>query len=158
MNHFFMSNKYSKFFPNHDEFNLDNFPYYWITQVYGLYVAKMDNSLKKYGLDNSRRRILLTAYLYPNASVSDLSEMTLIKISTTTKILIRLREENLIETMLCPDDNRVTRVKLTQQGEEMVKKINEMTVVLFEDSFKGLKPSDIDRLNDSLKIIKQNLE
>ncbi len=118
----------------------------------------MDNSLKKYGLDNSRRRILLAAYLYPNASVSDLSEMTLIKISTTTKILIRLREENLIETMLCPDDNRVTRVKLTQQGEEMVKKINEMTVVLFEDSFKGLKPSDIDRLNDSLKIIKQNLE
>jgi len=158
MNHFFMSNKYSKFFPNHDEFNLDNFPYYWITQVYGMYVAKMDNSLKKYGLDNSRRRILLAAYLYPNASVSDLSEMTLIKISTTTKILIRLREENLIETMLCPDDNRVTRVKLTQQGEEMVKKINEMTVVLFEDSFKGLKPSDIDRLNDSLKIIKQNLE
>ncbi|MEX7656302.1 MarR family transcriptional regulator, partial [Pseudomonas aeruginosa] len=79
----------------------DNFPYYWITQVYGLYVAKMDNSLKKYGLDNSRRRILLAAYLYPNASVSDLSEMTLIKISTTTKILIRLREENLIETMLC---------------------------------------------------------
>ena len=153
-----MSNKYSKFFPNHDEFNLDNFPYYWITQVYGLYVAKMDNSLKKYGLDNSRRRILLAAYIYPNASVSDLSEMTLIKISTTTKILIRLREENLIETMLCPDDNRVTRVKLTQQGEEMVKKINEMTVVLFEDSFKGLKPSDIDRLNDSLKIIKQNLE
>lgn len=153
-----MSNKYSKFFPNHDEFNLDNFPYYWITQVYGLYVAKMDNSLKKYGLDNSRRRILLAAYLYPNASVSDLSEMTLIKISTTTKILIRLREENLIETMLCPDDNRVTRVKLTQQGEEMVKKINEMTVMLFEDSFKGLKPSDIDRLNDSLKIIKQNLE
>ncbi len=153
-----MSNKYSKFFPNHDEFNLDNFPYYWITQVYGLYVAKLDNSLKKYGLDNSRRRILLAAYLYPNASVSDLSEMTLIKISTTTKILIRLREENLIETMLCPDDNRVTRVKLTQQGEEMVKKINEMTVVLFEDSFKGLKPSDIDRLNDSLKIIKQNLE
>ncbi len=153
-----MSNKYSKFFPNHDEFNLDNFPYYWITQVYGMYVAKMDNSLKKYGLDNSRRRILLAAYLYPNASVSDLSEMTLIKISTTTKILIRLREENLIETMLCPDDNRVTRVKLTQQGEEMVKKINEMTVVLFEDSFKGLKPSDIDRLNDSLKIIKQNLE
>ncbi len=153
-----MSNKYSKFFPNHDEFNLDNFPYYWITQVYGLYVAKMDNSLKKYGLDNSRRRILLAAYLYPNASVSDLSEMTLIKISTTTKILIRLREENLIETMLCPDDNRVTRVKLTQQGEEMVKKINEMPVVLFEDSFKGLKPSDIDRLNDSLKIIKQNLE
>ena len=153
-----MSNKYSKFFPNHDEFNLDNFPYYWITQVYGLYVAKMDNSLKKYGLDNSRRRILLAAYLYPNASVSDLSEMTLIKISTTTKILIRLREENLIETMLCPDDNRVTRVKLTQQGEEMVKKINEMTVVLFEDSFKGLKPSDIDRLNDSLKIIKQNFE
>lgn len=153
-----MSNKYSKFFPNHDEFNLDNFPYYWITQVYGLYVAKMDNSLKKYGLDNSRRRILLAAYLYPDASVSDLSEMTLIKISTTTKILIRLREENLIETMLCPDDNRVTRVKLTQQGEEMVKKINEMTVMLFEDSFKGLKPSDIDRLNDSLKIIKQNLE
>ncbi|MPW42842.1 MarR family transcriptional regulator [Acinetobacter guerrae] len=153
-----MSNKYSKFFPNHAEFSLDNFPYYWITQVYGLYVAKMDSSLKKYGLDNSRRRILLTAHLHPNASVSDLSEMTLIKISTTTKILIRLREEKLIETMLCPDDNRVTRVTLTSKGQEMVNKINEMTVVLFEDSFKGLKPSDIERLNQALKMIKENLE
>ena len=153
-----MSNKYAKFFPNHDQFDPENFPYYWISQIYALYVAKMDNSLKKYGLDNSRRRILLAAGLHPNASVSDLAEMTLIKISTTTKILSRLKEELLVETMLCPEDNRVTRVTLTEKGEQMVVKINEMTALLLHDSFEGLKPSDVDRLNEALRKIKINLE
>lgn len=43
--------------------------------------------------------------------VFDLSEMTLNKISTTTKILIRLREENLIET--------ISEVPMTTGGLEL---------------------------------------
>ena len=82
-----MTNKYSKYFPIHDDFNIDDFPYYWISQVYGLYIHKMDNALKNYGLDNSRRRIILAASARPNSSISELAEMTIIKIPTATKII-----------------------------------------------------------------------
>lgn len=152
-----MTNKFSKYFPAHDEFNLDEFPYYWVSQVNSLYTTKMDNSLKKYGLDNSRRRILLAVFAKPNASISELAELAIIKIPTATKIIYRLKDETLLDTMVCPDDSRVTRVSLTEAGLEKVIKINEITSLLFNDSFKGLKPNDIKKLNELLKIIKDNL-
>ncbi|WP_111893931.1 MarR family winged helix-turn-helix transcriptional regulator [Acinetobacter sp. MB5] len=153
-----MSNKYSKYFPVHDDFNIDDFPYYWIAQVYGLYINKMDDSLKKYGLDNSRRRIILASHARPNASISELAEMSIIKIPTATKIIYRLKDEGLLDTSESEVDSRVTRVNLTEKGHEMVIKINEITSLLFNDSFSGLKPGDIKKLNESLKTIKHNLE
>lgn len=152
-----MSNKYSKYFPIHDDFNIDDFPYYWISQVHGLYINKMDNSLKKYGLDNSRRRIILAAAARPDSSISDLAEMTIIKIPTATKIIYRLKDEGYLDTNVCDTDSRITRIRLTDKGHEMVIKINEITSILFNDSFVGLKPSDIKKLNESLIIIKNNL-
>ena len=86
-----MTKKYSKFLPSADNFDLENFPYYWVSQVHAQYVQNVDHALKKYGLDNSRRRILLALKSRPHASVSDLSEMVVSKMSTTTKIVYRLK-------------------------------------------------------------------
>lgn len=152
-----MTNKYSKYFPIHDDFNIDDFPYYWISQVYGLYIHKMDNALKNYGLDNSRRRIILAASARSNSSISELAEMTIIKIPTATKIIYRLKDEGFLNTTACETDSRITRVSLTEKGHEMVIKINEITSLLLNDSFAGIKPSELNKLNDLLKIIKHNL-
>ena len=152
-----MTNKYSKYFPIHDDFNIDDFPYYWISQVYGLYIHKMDNALKNYGLDNSRRRIILAASARPNSSISELAEMTIIEIPTATKIIYRLKDEGFLNTTACKTDSRITRVSLTEKGHEMVIKINEITSLLLNDSFAGIKPSELNKLNDLLKTIKHNL-
>ena len=85
-----MTKKYSKFLPSGENFNIENFPYYWITQVHAQYVLNLDHVLKKYGVDNSRRRLLVSLEAKPNASVSELSEMIVSKMSTTTKIVYRL--------------------------------------------------------------------
>ncbi len=66
-----MTKKYSKFLPSiAEDFSLENFPYYWVTQVHAQYIQNVDHALKKYGLDNSRRRILLSLKSKPHASVS----------------------------------------------------------------------------------------
>lgn len=135
-----MTKKYSKFLPLAEDFTLENFPYYWVTQVHAQYVQNVDHALKKYGLDNSRRRILLALKSKPHASVSDLSEMVVSKMSTTTKIVYRLKDEGLAETYSCEDDARITRVVLTDKGLEMTHKINDLTNVVLEQSFEGLTP------------------
>jgi DNA-binding MarR family transcriptional regulator len=105
-----MTKKYSKFLPGSEDFSLESFPFYWVTQVHAQYVLNVDHALKKYGLDNSRRRILLALDSKPHASVSDLSDMVVSKMSTTTKIVYRLKDEGLVETYSCEDDARITRV------------------------------------------------
>ena len=152
-----MPKKYARFLPTADSFNLEDFPFYWISQVNAQYVQNIDNVLKKYGLDNSRRRILLALDSKPHASVSDLSDMVVSKMSTTTKIVYRLKDEGLVETYSCEDDARITRVLLTEKGVEMTNKINDLTSVVLEQSFEGLTPLQIEKMMESLKHVFKNL-
>ncbi|WP_180114526.1 MarR family winged helix-turn-helix transcriptional regulator [Acinetobacter sp. YH12063] len=152
-----MTKKYSKFLPSTDDFSLENFPFYWVTQVHSQYVLNVDHALKKYGVDNSRRRILLALKSKPHASVSDLSEMVVSKMSTTTKIIYRLKDEGLVDTYSCEDDARITRVVLTDKGTAMTQKINDLTNVVLEQSFEGLTPLQIEKTMESLKHIFKNL-
>ena len=152
-----MSKKYSKFLPSADQYDIEQFPYYWVTQVHAQYVQNVDQALKKYGLDNSRRRILLALRSKAHASVSDLSDMVVSKMSTTTKIVYRLKDEGLVETYSCDDDARITRVVLTEKGNEMTNKINDLTSVVLEQSFDGLTPLQIEKMMESLRHIFNNL-
>ena len=152
-----MPKKYARFLPTAESFNLEDFPFYWISQVNAQYVQNIDNVLKKYGLDNSRRRILLALDSKPHASVSDLSDMVVSKMSTTTKIVYRLKDEGLVETYSCEDDGRITRVLLTEKGVEMTNKINDLTSVVLEQSFEGLTPLQIEKMMESLKHVFKNL-
>ena len=152
-----MTKKYSKFLPSADNFDLENFPYYWVSQVHAQYVQNVDHALKKYGLVNSRRRILLALKFRPHASVSDLSEMVVSKMSTTTKIVYRLKDEGLVDTYSCEDDARITRVVLTEKGDQMTQKINDLTNVVLEQSFDGLTPLQIEKMMESLQHIFKNL-
>ena len=152
-----MSKKYAKFLPSSDDFSLEDFPFYWITQVHAQYVMNVDYALKKYGLDNSRRRLLLALESKPHASVSDLSDMIVSKMSTTTKIVYRLKDEGLVDTYSCENDARITRVFLTENGLEMAKKVNDLTGVVLEQSFEGLTPLKNEKMMDSLQHIFKNL-
>ncbi len=153
-----MTKKYSKFLlASGEAFNLEDFPYYWITQVHAQCVKNEDHALKKYGLDNSRRRILLALKSKPHASVSDLSEMMVSKMSTTTKIIYRLKDEGLVETYSCEEDARITRVVLTEKGNQMTHKIKDLSNIVLEQSYEGLTPLQIEKMIESLKHIFKNL-
>lgn len=152
-----MSKKYAKFLSSDNSFNLENFPFYWVTQVNAQYVSNIDQVLKKHGIDNSRRRLLLALSTKPNASVSDLSEMIVAKMSTTTKIIYRLKDEGYVETCSCENDARITRVKLTEQGVQMTQKITDLMTIVLDQSFEGITPLQLEKMMDSLKHIFKNL-
>lgn len=152
-----MSKKYAKFLPSSENFELENFPFYWITQVHSQYVLNVDHVLKKHGVDNSRRRLLVALSTKPDASVSELSDMIVSKMSTTTKIVYRLKDEGMVDTYSCENDARITRVVLTPKGLEMTKKNNDLMSVVLEQTFEGLTPLQIEKLMESLKHIFKNL-
>ena len=83
--------------------------------------------------------------------------MLISKMSTTTKVVYRLKEEGLVNTYCCEDDARITRVLLTDKGQQMIQKINDLSLVVLEQSFDGLTPLQIEKMLDNLKHIFKNL-
>lgn len=152
-----MTKKFAKFLPATENFHFENFPFYWISQVHSQYVHNVDQALKKYGVDNSRRRLLTILETRPHASVSELSESIVSKMSTTTKIVYRLKDEGYVDTYSCENDARITRVYLTDAGVQMTQKINDLMAVVLEQSFEGLTPLQVEKMMDHLKHIFKNL-
>ncbi|XDZ51190.1 MarR family winged helix-turn-helix transcriptional regulator [Neisseriaceae bacterium CLB008] len=142
---------------NDPEYDLEDFPFYWISRVNGRYVQAIEESLKALDLDNSRRRVLVVLSKRDNVSISDIVDHTIMKISTVTKIVYRLKDDGLVDTYSCPDDARITRVQLTDKGAAIVAQVNDACARVLSHSFEGLTKIQLARLNTMLIKLFENL-
>ncbi|WP_343596273.1 MarR family winged helix-turn-helix transcriptional regulator [Acinetobacter sp.] len=152
-----MKTKYDKYLPSSDGYDTELCPLHWISVIHLKYIQKIDATLKKHGIDTSRHQIMNALYLKPNASVSELSAFLVYKMSTTTKLVYRLKDEGFVVTTSCIEDARITRVKLTEYGIATVLKVNDLVGIKLDQAFNGMTPSQIEKILQNLKQIFQNL-
>lgn len=131
-------------------------PFYWLAHTHAIYTLEMEKVLKKLGTDMPTRRVLLMLELHGTASVSELSSRAIIKMSTVTRILQRMRDDGLVETRSNADDARVTDVSMTPKGAELAQHIREATEKVYARGYKGLTDAQLDTLRKTLAVIFHN--
>lgn len=143
--------------PASEEFSKDEFPFYWLAKVHGRYSQAMEKILKKINLDVPQYRVLFILKENGESSISEISLHAIAKLSTTTKIVYRMKDDGLLETNQCAEDGRVTRVGLTEKGYEAIETIRKATDKLFTQSYDGLTEPQIQKFNKILQVIFENL-
>lgn len=143
--------------PAYHEFNREEFPFYWIVNVYARYSQIMEIKLKEVQLDISRFRVLMVTYQYGKASISQISEHAMAKMPTVTKIVGRLRDDGLVTTASSDQDARVTEVMLTEMGLKKVEEAYRLAGKVFEKGFKGMSSAQVEKMNLSLANVLANL-
>jgi len=138
-------------------FHREEFPFYWIVNVYARYTQVMEITLKKAQLDVSRFRVLMITGQYGKASISQISEYAMAKMPTVTKIVGRLRDDGLVTTASSVQDARVTEVMLTDAGREKVAEAHRLVSKVFEKGFKGMTAAQMEKMNLSLAKVLDNL-
>lgn len=140
-----------------DQFNLEKFPYYWLSRVNSRYLKSMEATLHALDFDNSRRRILYTLSAKQDLSISEIVAYTDMKISTVTKLVYKLEDEGFLETYTSTHDRRVKMVSIRPLGIDTVQAIYEGTRDMLSKSLEGIPEEDIDSLNAILMKIFNNL-
>jgi DNA-binding MarR family transcriptional regulator len=143
--------------PSDPEFHRADWPFYWIARVNTLYTQEIERVLKAVDCDVPTYRVLAILQEQGVSSVSDIAVHAVGKLSTTTKIVYRMKAEGLVSTETSKTDGRVTMVSLTDAGRVALGRVKDATHGLFERSFDGLTPAKIERLNESLRIVFRNL-
>lgn len=138
-------------------FHREEFPFYWIVNVYARYTQVMEIELKKVQLDVSRFRVLMITEQYGKASISQISEYAMTKMPTVTKIVGRLRDDGMVTTASSTQDARVTEVMLTDAGREKVADAHRLASKVFEKGFKGMTAAQMEKMNLSLSRVLDNL-
>lgn len=86
-----------------------------------------------------------------------LAERMAVEAMTLSSALDRLESRGLIERRQDPDDRRAKLVRLTTEGEAVLKQIQPIGAGLRADASKGIEPADWQRFLDTLKQVRANL-
>lgn len=98
------------------EFHIAEWPFYWLARATGRYLQEMETALKPLGLDVPRWRTLMVLSEFDPASVSEIADHAIVKLSTMTRIVQRMAEDGLVRLDTRTSDARVTEVSLTAHG------------------------------------------
>ena len=131
-------------------FAKEDWPFYWISRVNARYVQVLEKRLKPMGIDVSHWRVLISLYESQYLSISELAEMSTMRLNTTTKVVQRMIADGLVTTRVRPTDGRVTEACLTEKGDRMRALALVEALEIFELSFASLPPDDRATLNGIL--------
>ncbi|WP_042698168.1 MarR family winged helix-turn-helix transcriptional regulator [Azospirillum sp. B506] len=152
-----ITKKLRRYIPSDPEFQVEEFPFYWLARVQGIYTQRMETALKRIGTDIPTWRVLFILKTHGTSSISEISTHAIAKLSTMTRIVYRMKAEGLVDTGTNAEDGRVTVVTMTPAGHALVERIQDATGRLFARSFEGLSESQIAKLNATLQQLYDNL-
>lgn len=140
-----------------DQFQLEAWPFYWLTRANGQYLTVMESALREVELDIPRWRVLMLLEGEDTRSVSYLANEAISKLSTMTRIVARMEEDGLVETRPRASDARVTEVTLTRNGRRARALAWQQANRIYKLAFRDLSPEAITALNESLSKVIANL-
>ncbi len=140
-----------QFLPNNEPSSLQSYPFFWISQVNGKYTQLIEKSIKKLGIDNTRRKIILSTNALQQASITEIANLSTLKLTTATKAIYRLVEDDIVQVFSSELDERISMVKLTDKGKEMVEQINQISQVTLSGILNAFDDAELHQLNGQLK-------
>jgi DNA-binding MarR family transcriptional regulator len=146
-----------RYMPASGDFDYGDYPYYWITRVQNIYHQRIEKLLKPIGADIPTFRVLFILKSHGILSISEISKITVTKLSALTRIIQRMKAARLVEIVMDRNDARVRKVRLTQKGRSLIERIEQSTEGLIAASFRGLTDAQITKMNAALKQIYGNL-
>ena len=140
-----------QFLPNNEPDSLKNYPFFWISQVNGRYSQLIEKSIKKLGIDNTRRKIILSTNALGQASITEIANLSTLKLTTATKAIYRLVKDDIVEVFSSDQDERISMVKLTEKGYSLVEQINQISQVTLSGILNAFDDQELSDLNAQLK-------
>lgn len=140
------------------EFDAREWPFFWLTHATGLYLMHLERSLKKVGLDIGRWRVLMCVPPGQALSVSEISELAIVKLPTMMKLVQRMEAEGLVSCETRATDGRVTEVSLTGEGLLARTRAWQAAGKIFTRIFGGDDGLDVSALNRQLRQVVVRLE
>lgn len=145
------------FDPTSKAFRLSGSPFYLIAHADFKYHEDMEAVMVKRGLNKSIYRILTVLRENEPSSISHLADTALIKRSTVSRIVDRMRELGLVTTANNSEDSRITEVSMTAEGRRTLDSLTPMVARQFNRATQGVTEQELNQLVRTLQRIIANL-
>ncbi len=139
------------------DFDLFSSPFYLIAHADFKFHEDLDKAISKYGLDRATYRLLTVLMRRSPISIKDLSSLALLKRSTASRALERMRRDGWVEDGENQVDSRITDVHLTSAGRELSEQVMRLGSRQLKRAVEGLTDKQMTQLVSLLQTLVQNL-
>lgn len=115
-------------------------------------------SLERIGLYRGQQFALRALWQQEGLTHSELAEWVNVRPATVTNMLKRMEKAGLVERRRDTEDERVSRVYLTEAGRDIRGAVEETWRGLEKQAFAGFSPEELDLLGQFLLRIQENLQ
>lgn len=143
--------------PDDPDFVLDDYPLYSLNLTSWTYIDEMSKILKTIGMDQPSWRVLMLLGDKNPSTVTELSQRSVTKMSTITRIIIRMEAEGLVSRATSPADSRVTEVFITHEGASVLEKLKAIAGRIYRKAIEGFDEAEIAIFVDTLRRMRENL-
>jgi DNA-binding MarR family transcriptional regulator len=138
-------------------FKLEDHLFFYFSQILARRTRTINASLRPYGLDYSRWRVLAVLQEHPGATMGQLADLTSVDRTTLTRTLGLMETAQLVARQERESDRRSLAISLTPKGRRMFERILPLTLAETDRALTGFSSAEIGALRDRLKEIADNL-
>ncbi|SKA79605.1 transcriptional regulator, MarR family [Caloramator quimbayensis] len=131
--------------------------YYVFGQIIRLHFQCLHNMLDKYGMYPGQPPLLFALYHRDGQSQKELAMKLNIKPATITVMLRRMEKTGLLLRKQDEEDQRISRVYITEKGREICKELKQVMIELNDECFKNFTEEEKDALYKLLIKMQNNL-
>ena len=140
-----------EFIPDGKSESYLNFPFFWISQINGKYMNLIEKSIKKIDVDNTKSKILLTVGTLGEPNITEIANFSYSKLTTATKAIYRMQDQGLVVCYPSSKDERITRVKLTDEGAQIIVKLKQINAIALSGVIAQFEEEEMLLLNQLLQ-------
>jgi DNA-binding MarR family transcriptional regulator len=128
-----------------------------LAQICKLHYARMHTLLEELGLYRGQPPMLFALWEREGATHGELAARLHVKPATITKMITRMERAGFVERRSDPEDQRVSRVYLSDAGRSIREQVEQVWRTLEEETFEGFSTEKRDLLQQFLLQMRENL-
>jgi DNA-binding MarR family transcriptional regulator len=129
-----------------------------LVQVCKLHYARMHTLLEELGLYRGQPPVLFALWEREGATHGELATQLHVKPATITKMIKRMEKAGFVERRSDPDDERVSRVYLTDEGRSIRTQVERVWRTLDKETFREINAEERELLRRFFLQMRENLE
>ena len=143
--------------PKLSEIGLSNYAPYLMNRIMGRYNASIRDEMAALGLTTPKMRSLAVLSVIDNLLISQLAVYAIVEQSTLSRALDALQADGLIRRETDSEDNRATRVFITDAGRSAFETLWPHMAAAYAEMFKGIPESERSAFVATLQKIHANI-
>lgn len=126
-------------------------------EISRLHHSRAHSIFAQHGFHRGQNRILFMLWKGDGVTQKEMADRLNLAPATITDVLQRMEKSALIDRMADPEDQRITRVYLTEKGKSLKREVFDLLKSLEEESFKGFTMEEKILLRRFFNQIRDNL-